>query len=558
MDYGFSTQSGNNEIPNPILRSALFDVFLTVEEREKLEKDKEVAGKSRNLFDAVNNSYQNTGPATYDPTFNGLGLVNKRSISWQLPKLDSIMRDTPQFEKASSWKATRALLNGIDINSRNQKNDDITLVQMDLSNLFNPLHSTIKLGDYYGGAGALIVCDDTEDEEDYMQPLVISKMPKNSFKGLKPLARLYQIQPDLDGGLVTKVGEEYGIYGAEELGQPKYYRVNLSGDTEAKYKYFRVHRSRLLLYNSFELSWVEKRIEMYFGPTLLERAYISFANLYSLRSQVVKLVQRSNIPVLNMANLPMISMNGEKFAEKVTARIKGINIGASAGNMIVIGDKEKEAFDYKNADLAHMNEILASLKEDFSADLDAPTKIVFNSKEEEDEKPYLVKVEEIQERIIRTWFRKLIPILYKNRFGKQFKDFTFSFKSLEILSEEEKASKLKTVVDMLDVLFNSNIIDAESYQMMLLASQDNISDIFNAISETYREYVKSQSDAGEPMTKMKNDIELATALNHAEEQGDGLDSKANKSHSAQMGKEKGGDPKKKKKPTVKVPIKKKE
>ena len=31
------------------------------------------------------------------------------------------MRDVPYFDKASSWKATRALLNGIDLNSIDKK-----------------------------------------------------------------------------------------------------------------------------------------------------------------------------------------------------------------------------------------------------------------------------------------------------------------------------------------------------------------------------------------------------------------------------------------------------
>ena len=106
-------------------------------------------------------------------------------------------------------------------------------------------------------------------------------MSKGSFKGIKPLSRLYQIQPDLSSNLVTKVGEEYGIYSADEIGQPLYFLVNLS-DMEAKSKYFKVHRSRLLLYSSIELTWVEKRIEMFFGPTLLERAYSDFARYESM------------------------------------------------------------------------------------------------------------------------------------------------------------------------------------------------------------------------------------------------------------------------------------
>ncbi len=551
MDYGFSSDTFLNR--NQLLQEALI-YSLTDEERAELEIDKQKASKAKNIYDAVSNPLQSFGSGTNDLTYLGLGITPKRNISWQITKLDAIMRSVPYFDKASSWKATRALVNGIDINSKDKKSEDLTMSQHDIAELFSPLHSIVKWGDYYGGAGGLIVCDDTENEEDYKNPLVISKMSKGSFKGIKPLSRLYQIQPNLSGKLVTKVGEEYGIYSAEEIGQPMYFKINLSGDTEAQSKYFDVHRSRLLLYSSIELTWVEKRIEMYFGPSLLERAYSDFARYESLLAQVNKLAQRSSIPVLNVQNLPQASLNGQRFAEFLVNRIKGINLGVSSGNMVVLGDAEKESFEYQNADFQQIPELLKHYRQNLSATLNAPTREMFNSEDVEDEKIHLTSVREIQERNIRTWFKKLIPIVYKNRYNKNLKDFDFKFKSLEMSTELEKAQKLGEVVKMLSVLYVDNVIDNESYQQMLIASQDNISDIFNEITELYRAYVKQQGVNGEPMNKMANDIKLATALNHA----NGLDSDgSNLSHkveSAQEGSEKGGDPKKTKKPTARVPI----
>jgi len=551
MDYGFSSDTFLNR--NQLLQEALL-YSLSDEEREELELDKQKASKSKTIYDAMSNPLQNFGSGTFDLTYMGLGVTPKRNISWQITKLDAIMRSVPYFDKASSWKATRALVNGIDINSKDKKTEDLTMAQHDIAELFSPLHSIVKWGDYYGGAGGLIVCDDTQNEEDYKKPLVISQMRKGSFKGIKPLSRLYQIQPNLSGKLVTQVGEEYGIYSAEEIGQPMYFKINLSGDTEAQSKYFDVHRSRLLLYSSIELTWVEKRIEMYFGPSLLERAYSDFARYESLLAQVNKLAQRSSIPVLNVQNLPQASLNGQRFAEFLVNRIKGINLGVSSGNMVVLGDTEKESFTYQNADFQQIPELLKHYRQNLSATLNAPTREMFNSEEVEDEKIHLTSVREIQERNIRTWFRKLIPIVYKNRYNKNLKDFDFKFKSLEMSTELEKAKKLGEVVKMLSTLYVDNVIDNESYQYMLIASQDNISDIFNEITELYRDYVKQQGLDGEPMNKMANDIKLATALNHA----NGLESDgSNLSHkveSAQEGSKQGGDPKKTKKPTPKVPI----
>lgn len=541
------------ELANKTLYEQGLYVSLTDEEREQLEKDKEHAISSKNIFDAVNNVPQNWGSGTNDLTYNGLGQVSRRGLSWQIPKQDSIMRDIPYFEKASSWKATMALRNGVDLNTKDDTTDDLLDIQNDISSLFSELHATIKLGDFYGGSGALLYVKGTNEKNDYATPLNINKIKKGEFLGIKPLTRLYQIHPDLSSGLVTKIGDDVGIYDASEIGQPLYYMVNISGDREANQKYFRVHRSRLLIYSSMELSWVEKRIEMYFGPSLLERSYSDFARYESMLAQINKLAQRSNIPILNVQNLPQASLNGQRFAEFVTARIKGINFSASSGNMILLGDKEKEQFKFESATFSEITNILKHYRENLSASLEAPTGVLFNDNSEDDIEKYLTKVREIQERVVRKWFRKLIPILYKNRFGKQLKDFTFKFKSLEVPTEKEKADKLKAVVETLDILYNSNVIDVSSYQRMLMASQDNVSDIPNEITKEYIDYITKESENGNPVNKIRLDVELATALNHAM----GQDGQYNQSQSAQEGESKGGDPKKTKKPTVKVPIVKK-
>ncbi len=555
-NYGFLENTGFDR--SKLLQDALL-FSLSPEEREQVETNKDKAIHANSFFDAINNPYQGFGTGTSDLTYAGLGIVSKRGLSWQIQKQDALMRDIPYFDKASSWKATMALVNGIDLNSKDQKSSDLTSVQNDIATLFAPLHSIIKWGDFYGGAGGLIICDDTDDENDYMQPLTVSQIRKGSFKGIKPLSRLYQIQPDLSSDLVTKIGDEHGIYGAEEIGQPLYYRINISGDSEATSKYFKVHRSRLLLYSSIDLTWVEKRIEMYFGPSLLERSYSDFARYESLLAQINKLAQRSNIPVLHVQNLPQASLNGQRFVEYVTSRIKGINFGVSSGNLVVLGDLEKESFEYKNAEFAEIPKILEHYRENLSASLGAPTGILFNEKSADDQDKYLKLVREIQERQVRVWFRKLIPILYKSRYNKQLKDFDFTFKSLEMPTEKEKAEKMKTIVELLHILYDDNAIDNESYQQMLIETPNNVSDIFNSITEKYLDYVKEQSSKGEPMNKMSNDIKLALALNHAnesaEEDGGKGSNLSNKVESAQLGKQEGGK-QSKKKPTVKVPINK--
>ena len=59
----------------------------------------------------------------------------------------------------------------------------------------------------------------------------------------------------------------------------------------------------------------------------------------------------------------MASLQNERFIEYVASRIKGINFGVSAGNMIVLNDPEKEQFKYETAQFTNLTDILKHYRE---------------------------------------------------------------------------------------------------------------------------------------------------------------------------------------------------
>ena len=555
--------SDNNEFDrsfdNNVFKQALFDT-LTVKEKQQALNSKKIATNVKDFQDGLNNHLQGLGGGTNDLTYKGMNFFSRRNLSWQIPKQDAIMRDIPYFDKGSSWKATRALINGIDLNSRTLKSDELNDIKNAISALFSPLHKVIKLGDFNGASAGLLVFDDCVEEEEYKAPLKIGAIKKGSFKGIKPLTRYYQIMPALDEDLVTKVGDDIGIYSADEIGQPTYYRVNLSGDTEAKYRWFKIHRSRVLWYASIELTWIEKRIELYGGPSLLERCYTDFARYESLVAQINKLAQRSNVPILNLDGLPQASLNNQAFVNRVMNKIKSINYTASAGNMVILGNADREQFKFETANFAQLIDILKHERQNLAAAIEAPTSVLFNEPDDNDDDVYLTKIKEIQEGKLRSWFTILVPILSKHIFGKMIKDFSFTFKSLEFVSEEDKAKRLKVVGEILHQFYEDEVIDILSYQSMLKVAMENISDMPHEITKEYIEYVERQTkkDADNPMTKKRRDIEVAIALNHINKENAGNGKGAsNPVEAAEKGKELGGN-KDKKKPTTKVPIKSKE
>ena len=188
--------------------------------------------------------------------------------------------------------------------------------------------------------------------------------------------------------------------------------------------------------------------------------------------------------------------------------------------------------------------------------MQAPSRVCFNDTDESDLKELRVKVRENQEGKLLPIYNRLIPILYRSRYGKALKDFSITFKSLEMLTELEKADKMLKGVEMLSILWNDNAIDGESYHKMLIAMPNNITDTFDEITMAYREHMRKQSEEGKPFNKMTADVEVAIALNHVQGNGKGNPKGTGnaKVEAGMRGKAEGGNPKKTKDPTPRVKI----
>ena len=168
------------------------------------------------------------------------------------------------------------------------------------------------------------------------------------MQGLKSLTRLYNIQPYYEGGFITSIGEKSGIYNAQELGKPLYYRVSLRGDLDeidnegssvGTQTLFIVHRSRLLIYNSTPLSFIEEAVEQFWGASIGESALIEIKRYETAMYNINRLVKRSNTPIYN-ANLIGGTIKGDKHLKQVAETIDSIDYGLEYGDTIVIGDKK--------------------------------------------------------------------------------------------------------------------------------------------------------------------------------------------------------------------------
>ena len=201
-----------------------------------------------------------------------LGARSSRWITFNIPAIDALSRSNPFVKKAVNYLSSKPLINGIDINTlRNElSSEQLYLTQSKLRSQYRALKEVLSKGHTYGGSAGLIWIDGQTSKDELIKPLDIKSIRKNSFLGIKPLARWFQVEPALDKDLITKVGEGTGFYDASMIGMPMYYNVSLSGGLagDKSRKEMIVHASRLLLFNADLPSFIETQIERYWGPSI--------------------------------------------------------------------------------------------------------------------------------------------------------------------------------------------------------------------------------------------------------------------------------------------------
>lgn len=444
--------------------------------------------------------------------------MSLRGLSWNIAFLDEVMRKEAYIINAINWKAIKALSNGIDLNIRSEDTEiDIhTTTKINdyiEKNFKKPLIDFLTQGEMYGGAGLLIQINGKNN--DYSKPLTWKDVEYGDKINLRPLTRLYQIQPIITGNnavWIQELGSDVGIYDSTELGKPLWWRVSINGsffnNTNGKYSFDNhnetgitttenmynengvsnnfvnsqiVHRSRIGIFNSSELNWIERNVEQYFGVSIIVKALESIKRYKQALDEIMSLLKRSNIPVLNANIKSAGSRNSNTYLKEVENTILSYYYALENGGLIVLGDKDKENLQFIQAEFRELTNILLDRKKELSADLQAPVSVTFNEEPKIDEHISYYGVHTMQERQLRPLYEQLIPLAYMavtEGATKPLENFTFTFKSLEYISEKDKAEQQHKMGVLTKDLYDSDVIDRYEARKILISSADNVSDIF--------------------------------------------------------------------------------
>lgn len=508
---------------------------------DKSEKNKSM------YFDTVSEI-----PITSMGQFDNQKAIGQRSTRWitfNIPAIDALSRSNPFVKKAVNYLSSKPLINSIDINTlRNElSSEELFLVQNKLQSQYRANKEVLSKGHTYGGSAGLLWIEGQVSEEELVKPLDIKKIKKNSFLGIKPLARWFQIEPSLDKDLITKVGEGTGFYNANVIGMPMYYNVSLSGGLagDKSRKEMVVHASRLLLFNAELPSFIETQIERYWGPSIVELAWNELAKDSRLWNATTKSAEKNNMAVMKIKGLALAGTVNQNVKNRISARMSLIKDG-SANNVLPID--ADDSFDFVSSVLSGQKDIIELSNSRLAGAFKVPVSVLFPTNSGDDaDKSYiqsLSELQDLQDRILRQWYDVLLPVIIKSEVGRYVNPVMYSFNPIETLTTKEKAEVAKINMETLDYAYQNGFIDKASGIKLMDDISKSPEHFSQSINETYRNSILERAEAGEFITANSDKIELAEALNQMNPQGSGV-SGVDNPKSGEGGKE-GGNPKKSK------------
>lgn len=415
---------------------------------------------------------------------------DSRELSWDFNRINKIYRSQPLVAKISTTWANEMVKSGIDLRS-DIPTDRVSYIEQELKTINNSLSQAANWGFVFGLSACLIYLDGEFNETALKTPLDVTQIQKGDFLGLKTVIRWQGIMP-IGGEYVNELGIETGATNPEELGEPLFYEVWFLNESK-KYK---VHRSRLVLFTGNKLPGIEDIIEMGAGVSLVERIWLPLLNYLATINYVQNMLQISQQRVLYLSEGDRIGLLSEEGQATFRAAMNMISKNTDVYNLLVLDQNDE--FDYKSANFSNLDRIIQAAQEDLAAAANMPLNKLFgksptglNNSSKENLVDFYDFISRLQNMYMRPAYEKLIPIIYKSKYGEEIGEYSFDFKSLFMPDEQEKALIIDRKTRPLQKAWESDAITLLNF-VKELKDIGKVSDCFTNITDSDIQYIEDK------------------------------------------------------------------
>lgn len=350
--------------------------------------------------------------------------------------------------------------------------DDIQKMNASLTELgiWQKMCSTIKWARLYGGSIAVMLVDGA----DYSKPFDVTKVRKDSFKGLAVFDR-WQLEPSYND-LVTELGPD--------IGKPKFYTILPAMETMSTLK---VHYSRVVRLEGIEMPYYQKKYDNLWGMSVIERMLDRLMAFDSATQGAAQLIYKAHLRVVQIDGLRQALAMGGKTESAVIKQFQYIRLMQSNEGITLL-DKN-DTFTPHQYTFSGLAEMLIQFGQQISGAVNIPLVRLFGQSPsgfnsgEADLRNYYDNVGKLQESMLRVPMYKLLETLCMSINGKPLPDdFEFKFNSLWQPSELEKSQIVNADVTALNTAFQSGMI-TKKIAMKELAQNSHLTGRFSNIKE---------------------------------------------------------------------------
>ena len=308
----------------------------------------------------------------------------------------------------------------------------------------------IKWGRLFGGC-IMVPLIDGQDME---TPLRIETIGEGAFRGLYAFER-WRVLPSIND-LVQDFGPDFG--------KPKYYTV--TGDTSVL-AYKKIHHSRVIRFDGIELPYFQKRSEMGWGESVLERLWDRLTAFDSTTLGAAQLAYKAHLRTYSVEGLREILAAGGPAKEALLQQIQFLRQTQTNEGMTLMDASDK--FEAHTYTFSGLSDVILQFAQQLSGALQIPLVRLFgqspgglNSSGESDLRTYYDGIAKEQEKILRRPWNMVLDMIYRSLFNQDPpQGFKFRFVTLWQTSDAEKATIGQTVTNAVTAAYDAGLVSPE-------------------------------------------------------------------------------------------------
>lgn len=439
--------------------------------------------KSRQAMDMFTNALARTGFGT--PSLLESTAYPLTRLTYQYWLLQSLYRNHWLVRKVIDSVPEDMLKNWVDVVTElPPKALDKFNEVLRITNTQSCLLRAMEWGRLFGGAGAVIIVEGDENRLD--EPLIPEDVPLNGYKGIIPFDRWSGITPvpDINHDINDPIG--YGL--------PKAYRV-----TTEQADSFEVHASRVLRFIGRDVPYWEKQAEMRWGVSEVEIFFEELRKRDNTSWNLANLIFRANIFAIRQPDLAsMLSGMGSSQAaqQRFASALEAMNHTMSNQGLLIL--PEKGSAENHSYSFGGLGEVYMHFKEDICAATGYPYSRLFGkpsgglgTTNEGDEHVYYDSIGQKQKSELDPNLRQLLPIVAVSTWGKVPQDFSWIYKPVRSLTNEEQADLTDKKSTPIFAAFNAGIIGRKT----TLQELQQLADETGAFSNITDDIIAEADDA---------------------------------------------------------------